>query len=51
MPDTNLDIARCYLKAIEDGDAAYVTSLFTPNAVVEQLPNRIYPKGLGANVS
>jgi ketosteroid isomerase-like protein len=51
MPDTNLDTARRYLKAIEDGDASYVMSLFTPDAVFEQLPNRIYPNGLRAGVS
>jgi ketosteroid isomerase-like protein len=51
MPDSNLDTARRYLKAIEDGDAHYVLSLISPDAVLEQLPNRIYPKGLRANVS
>jgi ketosteroid isomerase-like protein len=51
MPDSNLDTARRYLKAIEDGDANYVLSLISPDAVLEQLPNRIYPKGLRANVS
>ncbi len=51
MPDTHLDTARRYLKAIEDGDATYVLSLFAPDAVLEQLPNRIYPKGLRANPS
>ncbi len=52
MPDpTNLDQARRYLKAIEDGDANYVLNLFSSDAVLEQLPNRIYPKGLRANVS
>ncbi len=52
MPDlSNLDKARRYLKAIEDGDATYVLGLFSPDAVVEQLPNRIYPQGLRSNVS
>ena len=51
MPDPNLDTARRYLKAIEDGDANFVLSLFSPDAVLEQLPNRVYPKGLRANVS
>ena len=46
MPElTNLDTARRYLKAIEDGDANYVMSVFTSDAVLEQLPNRIYPQG------
>ena len=52
MPDSpNLDTARRYLKAIEDGDATYVLSLFCPEAVLEQLPNRIYPHGLRSSVS
>ena len=51
MPDSNLDLARRYLKAIEDGDATFVISLFTPDAIIEQLPNRIYPNGLRADVS
>ena len=51
MPDSNLDLARRYLKAIEDGDATFVISLFTPDAIIEQLPNRIYPNGLRAGVS
>jgi len=51
MPDSNLDPARRYLKAIEDGDATFVISLFTPDAIIEQLPNRIYPNGLRADVS
>lgn len=52
MPDlSNLDKARRYLKAIEDGDAADVLRLFSPDAVLEQLPNRIYPQGLRSSVS
>jgi uncharacterized protein (TIGR02246 family) len=52
MPDaTNLDLARRYLKAIEDGDANYVLSLFSPDAVFEQLPNRVYPQGSRAGVA
>ena len=51
MSDPHLDLARRYLKAIEDGDASYVLSLFSPDAVFEQLPNRVYPNGLRADVS
>jgi ketosteroid isomerase-like protein len=52
MPDvSNLDVARHYLKAIEAGDAQSVLSLFSPEAMVEQLPNRIYPKGARAGIS
>lgn len=48
---THLDLARRYLKAIEDGDAAFVINLFTADAIIQQLPNRIYPNGLRADVS
>jgi ketosteroid isomerase-like protein len=53
MPDvtTILAQARRYLKAIEDGDASSVLDLFAPDAVLEQLPNRIYPMGLRSSVS
>jgi len=52
MPtEPNLDQARRYLKAIEDGDANYVLNLFSPDAIVEQLPNRIYPKGSRAGIA
>lgn len=47
----NLDHARRYLKAIEEGDGTYVLNLFSPDAVLEQFPNRIYPKGARAGVS
>jgi len=50
MPDM-LTQVRQYLKAIEDGDATYVASLFSPDAIIEQLPNRIYPNGLRADIS
>lgn len=48
---TNLDNARRYLKAIEDGDASFIADLFAPDAYVEQLPNKIYPQGMRATVS
>jgi ketosteroid isomerase-like protein len=52
MPtEKNLDQARRYLKAIEDGDANYVMNLFSPDALLEQLPNRIYPNGLCSPVA
>jgi ketosteroid isomerase-like protein len=52
MPtEKNLDQARRYLKAIEDGDANYVMNLFSPDAILEQLPNRIYPNGLCSPVA
>jgi ketosteroid isomerase-like protein len=52
MPtESNLEQARCYLKAIEDGDANRVLALFSPDAIVEQLPNRTYPQGSRASVA
>lgn len=52
MPDlTNLDQARRYLKAVEDGDADSVLGLFAPDAVLEQLPNRIYPQGTRSGIA
>ena len=49
--ETNLDQARGYLKAIEQGDATHVLNLFSPDAVLQQLPNRIYPNGLRSPVA
>ena len=53
MPEsvTNLEKIRRYLKAIEDGDFSYIADLFSPDAIVEQLPNRIYPNGLRSGFS
>src|ERR1035438_910371 len=52
MPtEKNLDQARRYLKAIEDGDANYVMNLFPLDTILEQLPNRIYPNGLCSPVA
>jgi ketosteroid isomerase-like protein len=44
-----IDVIRHYLKAIETGTFAEIEPLFTPDVVVEQLPNRIYPQGLRAD--
>lgn len=53
MPDslTNLDKARRYLKAIENGDASFIADLFSPDASLEQLPNKIYPQGARTTVA
>jgi ketosteroid isomerase-like protein len=53
MPSTadHLNTVRRYLRAIEDGTFADVADLFTPDAVMEQLPNRIYPQGVRGNLS
>ena len=48
---TNLEKLRLYLKAIEDGEFSYIAELFSPDAIVEQLPNRIYPNGLHSGFS
>ena len=47
----HLDVVRRYLKSIEDGAFSEVESLFRGDAVMEQLPNRIYPNGLNATLS
>src|SRR5215469_656070 len=50
-PVTNLEKVERYLRAIENGDFAHVIDLFSPDAVVEQLPNRIYPNGIKSELS
>jgi hypothetical protein len=40
-PVTNLEKIERYLGSIEDGNFAYIADLFSPYAVIEQLPNRI----------
>lgn len=50
-PAENLDSVRLYLKSIEDGTFSNIVGLFTPDIVIEQLPNRIYPQGLRASIS
>ena len=50
-PVTNLKKVEHYLKSIENGDFAYIVNLFSPDAVLEQLPNRIYPNGIRSEVS
>jgi len=48
---TNLERAQRYLRCIEAGNYAGVAELFASDAVVEQLPNRIYPAGLRSGVA
>jgi len=50
-PVTNLEKVKLYLKSIENGDFADIADLFSPDAIVEQLPNRIYPNGIRSGVS
>ena len=47
---TNLEKIHAYLRSIEDGDFAYIADLFAPDAIMEQLPNRIYPNGIRSGV-
>jgi ketosteroid isomerase-like protein len=49
-PVTNLEV-KLYLKSIENGDFAYIADLFSPDAIVEQLPNRLYPNGIRSGAS
>ena len=48
---TNFEKIRLYLKSIEDGNFAPILELFTPDCVMEQLPNRIYPNGIRSGLS
>ena len=48
---TNLEKVAGYLRAIENGDFSYIADLFSSDAVVEQLPNRIYPNGIKSGVA
>ena len=50
-PVTHLEKIQVYLRSIENGDFGYIASLFSPDAVLEQLPNRIYPNGVRSGVS
>jgi hypothetical protein len=50
-PVTHLEKIQVYLRSIEIGDFGYIASLFSPDAVLEQLPNRIYPNGVRSGVS
>jgi ketosteroid isomerase-like protein len=50
-PVTNLERVELYLKSIENSDFGYIADLFSPDAVLEQLPNRIYPNGIRSGVS
>ena len=52
MPNIDhLNSVRRYLRTMEDGTFADIADLFTPDAVMEQLPNRIYPQGVRGNLS
>jgi len=42
----HLEAVRRYLKGIESGTFSDIAELFTPDVVMEQLPNRIYPNGI-----
>jgi len=47
----NLETIRGYLKSIENGAFSEVKGIFTPDVVMDQLPNRIYPQGLRGTLS
>jgi ketosteroid isomerase-like protein len=45
-PSDNIEIARRYLKAIEQGaTGATLAQFFAPNVVMELFPNRLAPQG------
>jgi len=50
-PAKNLATAQRYLRGIESGNLTDVKAILSPNVVMEQLPNRIYPKGLRGKLS
>jgi len=52
MSETNLDIAKRYLKAIED-NAPFeeVAAFFTEDVVQEEFPNRLMPNGARRGLS
>ena len=50
-PVINSEKVERYLRATENGDFAYIADLFSPDAVVEQLPNRVYPNGVKSELS
>ena len=50
-PTENLQTVRRYMKGIEDGTFAAIADLFTPEMTIEQLPNRIYPKGIRSGLA
>jgi len=45
MP-TNIEIARVYIKAIENGATGdALAKFFTPDVVLQEMPNRVAPHG------
>jgi len=50
MP-THIEKIELYLKCIEEGNFVPIAELFDPDAVMEQFPNRIYPKGISSGVT
>ena len=49
-PATNLQQIRRYLKALEENTLNQITDIFASDVVMEQLPNKIYPKGIRATL-
>ena len=49
-PAANLQQIRKYLKALEDNTFDQITDIFASEVVMEQLPNKIYPKGIRASL-
>ena len=49
-PTPHLKKIEAYLRSIEAGDFGCIAGLSSPDAVVEQLPNRIYPNGIKSGV-
>jgi ketosteroid isomerase-like protein len=50
--ETNLQIARKYLAAIEQGvDAETLAAFFDPDVIQEEFPNRLIPNGARRNLA
>ena len=48
---SNLEKVERYFRSIENGDFATIADLFYSDALLEQLPNRIYPNGSKSGIS
>ena len=49
--NTHLDKLQRYLSCLEHGTFADIADVFAPGMVMEQLPNRIYTKGIRAGLA
>jgi ketosteroid isomerase-like protein len=50
-PERNLEIARRYLRAIENGTPGDVVGFFAPDVVAHWHPHKLAPKGMTADLA